>query len=575
MAIELAEAYVSVLPDTKGFESGIRKAVNNVERNLKIVPKVELPRGAGQQAGQQFMREWFDKAHPMASTFGAALGKAILVNMRAAEAGQQFAHGFNAGAGSIGITHWMANLKKEASASGSVTGFLAGKAMGAAMTASLGAATLGITTVIGGLGAILAKGFERLKALDTAKRQLNAILKSGEQVSDVMQTVQDVVKGTPIALQDAFGNLPLLLSSGVKPGNELKDTLTAIADATAMGNDPKAFTELTEIFARIRGEGKLTLEEVQNQFATAKVPIVPWLVKSLGLDEATVRKMISDGKIGIDQVTAAIEQSAGGMAQKMGDTIEGAMQNTMTAVGRLGADLITAMFGGGDFTKASDNFVEVFKKIQTQLDTLDTWVKAHGPEIQKTVENIGTAISRVFEVASRNVQSFINDLHLLATGLGNILGAMASVDEFLNKIPGMGGSQQEAQTLRQWQQNLTQWGGPGTGPGGTTPPAAMIPGGGGPGAQAQRRGAPPQRINRRWRCWRGRPRWWPTDRRWWRHSHRGAGHRLQRDAQRRVRPRPVGSTAKPHQLRIRIPNSSPQPHVGCLRDLPVPRPRKR
>lgn len=470
MATELGTAYVSIIAETSKLEAGIKAALQNGGKSADLAGH-DIGKRISESASKAMRDGWRPDQDIMAgipdtkldrigARIGQVIGKGIAVNMKSKELGEKFASGFQQGAGSIGVGKLIATWRTEIAASGGAMqamGALAGKSLAIGLTGALGAATAGVTAVVGLVGTALVGGFKRLEALDTAKQKLLALKLSAADVKKTMDAVKSAVEGTPYALDEAFTVATQAIAGHVE---NIQGYISAIGDAAAFAK--VGFSDMGDVFNDVLNKGKVTGDEL-SRLQERGVPAKSWIMESAKLTSDDYEKMQADGKITLDMLQKAVEDHASGMAKAGATTISGAMDQMKTALSRLGADFITAVTGG-----SGGDPLEVFKKaiadITGKLNEFDGWVKEHGPQIQQAFKDIGSAITTSFKFASDQIHSLISDIKLLATGLGNIFGAMAKVDDFLNHIPGMGGNEQESATLKQWQQNLLNWGDPNPAP---------------------------------------------------------------------------------------------------------------
>lgn len=483
MAIELATAYVSLVPETTKLEKGLKDAFSGIgkhadaagaEAGSRLAKTASKALRSGWRPDQDIMAGIPNtKLDRMGANIGKVLGTGIAAGLKANKAGADFANGFADGAKSVGIGRILTDWKAKLSGGGGLAavGAAAGKTLMAGLT---GAATLGVGAVIGGIGTALTKGFDRLLTLDKSKQKLKALGKSTAEVADIVKTVTDTVTGTPFSLDQAFATAVMAIGAGT---TDIKRFMTDVADAAGFaGTD---IDRMGLIFTQVLAKGKLTGEEMM-QLMEAGLPAKSWIMQSYKLTTDQFDKMQEKGEITLDMLQKSIEEHAPGMAQTLGDSLQGSIDKMQTAIARLGADFLAAIFGG-DASDATDTMADSVQKITDKLNDLDAWVKNNGPQIQQTFKTIGGAIESAFKAGSDAIEGLISDIKLLATALANIFGAMASVDDFLSKIPGMGDNSQEAAKLREWQQSLLNFGNPN--------PAGQQ--GGGPNASRERRGLAP------------------------------------------------------------------------------------
>ncbi|MDV7190593.1 tape measure protein [Mycolicibacterium fortuitum] len=290
-------------------------------------------------------------------------------------AGRNFGTGFTGQVGqTVGNTSGFTSALAGYQGSATQVGSLAGKALGTAFTVAAGG-------LIGAASLTLFKGFERYKSIDAAKNRLenlNRTLEStgraGIDVKAVMDTVTQAVTDTPFAMDKAFSVATRALASNT---GDLKRFMTVVTDAAGFAG--AGVDQIGDAFLKIANTGKVSMEEIGNELRN--IPILPWLQEQMGVSGAALQKMISDGKVGLNDLMKAVESHASGFAKASGDTIEGAMSNMQTSVARLGANFLGAIFGKP--TEDGNQLVDVLKTLRTRIDEVGAWVTAHQGDIRE------------------------------------------------------------------------------------------------------------------------------------------------------------------------------------------------
>ncbi|OMC44717.1 hypothetical protein A5742_27475 [Mycolicibacterium fortuitum] len=290
-------------------------------------------------------------------------------------AGRNFGTGFTGQVGqTVGNTSGFTSALAGYQGSATQVGSLAGKALGTAFTVAAGG-------LIGAASLTLFKGFERYKSIDAAKNRLenlNRTLEStgraGINVKAVMDTVTQAVTDTPFAMDKAFSVATRALASNT---GDLKRFMTVVTDAAGFAG--AGVDEIGDAFLKIANTGKVSMEEIGNELRN--IPILPWLQEQLHVSGAELQKMISDGKVGLNDLMKAVESHASGFAKASGDTIEGAMSNMQTSVARLGANFLGAIFGKP--TEDGNQLVDVLKTLRERIDEVGKWVTDHQGDIRE------------------------------------------------------------------------------------------------------------------------------------------------------------------------------------------------
>lgn len=226
------------------------------------------------------------------------------------------------------------------------TGQVAGKSLGAGIAGTAGKALKGLAvTGVAAAGAAAAaaftKGFGRLKAIEEAQAKLRGLGHDAKTVEQVMKSATAAVKGTAYGLGDAATAAASALAAGVKPGRELEQYLKGVGDAaTIAGSD---FGEMASIFNKVRAGGLIQGEEIA-QLSDRGIPILQLLGKELGVSALQVKKLASEGKVGFATFEAAMRKGMGGAALESGKTVQGAFDNLMASLGRVGANLLKPLY---------------------------------------------------------------------------------------------------------------------------------------------------------------------------------------------------------------------------------------
>ncbi|WVX89448.1 tape measure protein [Mycobacterium phage Maravista] len=393
---------------------------------------------AGRNAGEQLSRE-VDRATKAA---GSRIVDGFAAN--GVSAGRGFGSSFGSSlASSLPVSGRFSSALSGYEGAASKAGALAGRALGTAFTAAA-------TGIIGAAGVALFKGFDRYKSLDATSHRLAAMGNSAEQVKTIMSDINEVVVGTPIALDEAAKAATQFLAGGVKQGRPLQAALTAIADAA--GASGQKFGDLAVIFNQVFNKGKLQAEEML-QLNERGINVQAALQKEFGLTSAEIQKMSQDGTISFGMLVQAIEGQFGGMSKKLADTVDGALSNMNAAVGRVGANFISALFGDPlDTTEGPGALAKSINNVTDKLNDLNAWIVAHKDDIKRvfedavdTAQDLWNTIRKVVDVLSDMgigvetvAAAFIawKSVGVLST-VGNLVTSLAGANNHLKRMPGL------------------------------------------------------------------------------------------------------------------------------------------
>lgn len=282
------------------------------------------------------------------------------------------------------------SVAKEMDAAATSAGKSSGKKMGAALGGALKVGGLAIAgAAVGGLGVALTKGFGRLTAIENAKAKLAGLGHTADGVTVIMKSALDSVKGTAFGLDEAATVAASAVAAGVKPGEELTRTLKLVGDAASIAGVPLG--DMGAIFNKIASGGKITGREL-NQLNMAGIPIVQLLGKELGKTSEEITKMVSKGEIDFATFQNAIESGMGGAALASGETLQGAVKNTMAAVGRIGANLMSGVY---------PQVQKFFTAAIGWLGPVEDAAKAVGVRIGDALENVVGKVKGLSDVLGK------------------------------------------------------------------------------------------------------------------------------------------------------------------------------
>jgi len=229
-------------------------------------------------------------------------------------------------------------LDDAASKSGRSAGSKMGDALGGALKA--GALAVG-GAAVAGLGVALTKGFGRLQAIENAKAKLTGLGHDVESVTSIMNNAMAAVKGTAFGLDEAATVAAGAVAAGIKPGAELERTLRLTGDAATIAG--VGMSDMGAIFNGVATSNKIQGDTIA-QLNDAGIPIVQLMAKELGKTAEETVNLASEGKINFETFQNAMEAGLGGAALESGKTLQGAFKNTMAAVGRIGASLLSGVY---------------------------------------------------------------------------------------------------------------------------------------------------------------------------------------------------------------------------------------
>lgn len=188
------------------------------------------------------------------------------------------------------------------------------------------------------LDPLIAGGKRRALNIEQAKFQIQGL---GHAWEVVKEDVDYAVDGTAYGLDVAAKAASQLLASNVATGDSMKAALRGISGVAAMTSSE--YEDIANVFTTVAGNGRLMASEL-NRISARGLNAAAALGTYLGVSEAEVREMTSQGKIDFNTFAAAMDSAFGEHAKKANDTFTGALSNMKAALSRIGAEFATPSY---------------------------------------------------------------------------------------------------------------------------------------------------------------------------------------------------------------------------------------
>lgn len=129
------------------------------------------------------------------------------------------------------------------------------------------------------------------------------MLQSQEKANDLMRELVDLAAKTPFNMSDVTDGAKRLLAFQV-PAEEVTETLRRMGDVASGLGVPMG--QLIHVYGQVKAQGKMMTNDLY-QFMNAGIPILAELGKVLNKTESEIKDMVSEGKIGFDEIQQVIK----------------------------------------------------------------------------------------------------------------------------------------------------------------------------------------------------------------------------------------------------------------------------
>lgn len=255
---------------------------------------------------------------------------------------------------------------------------------------------------------------------------LEVMLGSASKASAMIEKMRDFAAKTPLTLENVISGGSLLMSYGVNESN-LIDTMTKLGDL-ARGNAEK-MDRITLAYGQMLAKGKVTGEELM-QMTEAGVPLQAALAESIGVTGEEFSKMVSAGKVGIDDLNKAItglttgNGKFAGMMEKQSQTMHGMLSTLLDNLSEFMRKMGEGAFGEvkSALQEASDLLAEWEKD-----GTLDKWAQGVGVMLKNLIAFLKQAISVGLDFKEAIIAVAVAlGTFKVAIGMGNVISATVS-----------------------------------------------------------------------------------------------------------------------------------------------------
>ena len=260
---------------------------------------------------------------------------------------------------------------------------------------------------------------------------LEVMLGSASKASAMIEKMRDFAAKTPLTLENVISGGSLLMNYGVDESN-LIDTMTKLGDL-ASGNAEK-MDRITLAYGQMLAKGKVTGEELM-QMTEAGVPLQTALAESIGVTGEEFSKMVSAGKVGIDDLNKAItglttgDGKFAGMMEKQSQTMQGMLSTLQDNISEFLRKMGEGAFGEvkSALQEASDLLAE-----WEEDGTLDRWAQGVGVMLKNFIAFLKTSISVGLDFKEAIIAGAVAlGTFKIAIGIGNVISAaVAAVKSF-------------------------------------------------------------------------------------------------------------------------------------------------
>ena len=264
---------------------------------------------------------------------------------------------------------------------------------------------------------LAAIGGAALKAsadLETLETSFGTLTGSTEKAKAIMEDLKDFASRTPFQIQGLAESQKVLMGFGLSI-EESRKQLELLGNAS-QGSSEK-LKGLAVVMGQVKGAGKLDAKDTL-QFINQGVPIIQLLSDTLGKSALEIKELTSKGKIGFEQVSAAMQMAneEGGMfykgMERQSKTLNGVFST-------LKDNLTLALAEIGDNISETFDLKGFGDKLIAKIKVITETFKNLSPEQKRTAIRMAAITAAI--------PALVGALGLLAAALSYIAGAVSVI----------------------------------------------------------------------------------------------------------------------------------------------------
>lgn len=281
----------------------------------------------------------------------------------------------------------MATVKSGLHSAGGHVGSLASKFRGMATSVGRSINTAGVMATglvsrlaIAGAAFGALGGFAVKAAGDLEQSQIafKTLLGSAEAADDILAKIEHKALITPFELPNLRKGVQMLVAADIEGDRALK-TMMDMGDAVAaVGGGQAEMDRLLANLQQIKATGRAAAIDVR-QFAMAGIPIYGLLADSIGVTEAQILEMVSNGEIGFDEMEKALADASAeggrffGAMEGQSKSLFGVISNLKDTMGKIFKDIAVDT---GLFDAVKGAAQKLLKVLEDNKDNFVVWIKA-------------------------------------------------------------------------------------------------------------------------------------------------------------------------------------------------------
>ena len=300
-----------------------------------------------------------------------------------------------------------------------------------------GVALTGFGTAITAVGvAALNTGINYNTLQQTSRAALETLTGSAEEANRQMDKLDEFASTSPFAKDVFIRAQQQMLGFGIEAQKVIPYLDSIQQSVAATGGSNHDIAELSRIFSQISASAKITATDLR-EFGNRGIDAATLIGSQMGMTGAQIRESITAGTLdageALDALAAGMQETYGGAADNVKNTVAGAFDRVKAAWRDLSGDLAAPLVGpegGGLFVGLLNQVADLMRAFQGLPDPIKNTVAALGG-----IAGVGSLAAGSFLLLAPRVldayRAFkaLRDLDLvgMAGGLKGVAGSIARI----------------------------------------------------------------------------------------------------------------------------------------------------
>lgn len=232
---------------------------------------------------------------------------------------------------------------------------------------------------LGGIANGIGEGSGLAGEVGRATVAMEALTESAQVAESMVKRLRETSKAGGTSLTGSLDAVGKYVALGFSPADAVKLDKNLADIAGSLGLSAARANEVAVALVQVKAQGTVAITELRDQIAEKGVPIMSELAKKLGVTQAALKDMVSEGKVDAKSLIDIFLNMEGGFAKFQGGVMR-ATQTMPGALARLKANFADT-FGVELFTPINQALIPLVNRVATAIGKMGATARTVGATI--------------------------------------------------------------------------------------------------------------------------------------------------------------------------------------------------